>query len=182
MNLSYTIITDISQVDFDDLYERSKDAIDASWPESSTMTDEEKKNGYILCITSGLNNEWPGLNVHGPNDVYVAMKITDLDTGKDLSCTAGFVLEGGIFDGRHSLTAPSENGSRNWLYSEQFRQVRSEFHAEIGVNKSLYRNIVAGSLHYRHILMRAGTHFEIVEDVESPLLGPNFRNVLVQFN
>jgi hypothetical protein len=181
MNLGYTIITDISEVDFDDLFERSKDAVDASWPAASTMTEEERKAGYIACITSGLNNEWPGLNDHGPNDRYVVMKITDLDTGIDMSCTAGFVLEGGIFDGRHTVTAPNSSGSRNWLYSDQFRQVRNAFHADIGVTKAIYRNIVADSLHYRHILMRSGIHFEIVEDIESPALGSGFRNVTVEY-
>ena len=181
MNLGYTIITDISEVDFDDLFERSKDAVDASWPAASTMTEEERKAGQIACITSRLNNEWPGLNVHGPNDRYVVMKITDLDTGTDMSCTAGFVLEGGIFDGRHTVTAPNSSGSRNWLYSEQFRQVRNAFHSDIGVTKAIYRNIAADTPHYRHILMRAGLHFDIVEDVESSTFGSGFRTVTVEY-
>ena len=181
MNLVTVTINDLSEVDFDDLFERSKDALAANWPTASVMTDEEKKAGYISCITSGFNNEWPGLNPHGPNDVYVGSKHVDLDTGLDMGLVAGFVLPDGTFDGRHSMSAPDANGSRNWLYSERFRELRNDWYASIGATKTLYRNIVANSMHYRHIKMRAGLHFEIIEDVESPTMGPNFRNVTVEY-
>lgn len=181
MNLVTITINDLSEVDFDDLYERSKDAIDANWPSISTMTDEEKKAGYVNAITSGLNNEWPGLNPHGPNDRYVVAKQVDLDTGTELGLVAGFVLPDGIFDGRHSMSSRDASGSRNWVFSEQFRQARSDWYASIGATKTLYRNIVADSMHYRHIKMRAGLHFEIIEDVESPTHGPHFRNVTVEY-
>ena len=95
MNLTYQIINDLSEIDFDDLYERSKDAIDANWPAGSTMTDAERKAAMIALIESGANNEWPGLNPHGPNDRYVMAKFVDLDTGKDLGFVSGFILEDG---------------------------------------------------------------------------------------
>lgn len=180
MNLSYTIISDLSEMDFDDLYERSRDAIDLNWPAQSTLTDDERKAAMVAVIQSGLNNEWPGLNAHSPADRYVAVRVIDLDTGKDMSFTSGFVLPDGTFDGRHTLTA-AYNGSRNWLYSEQLRLVRNDLHASLGVTKSLYRNIPANSIQHRHIRMRAGLHFEILEDVESSTAGPNFRNILVQY-
>jgi hypothetical protein len=43
MNLVTITINDLSEVDFDDLFERSKDALAANWPTASVMTDEEKK-------------------------------------------------------------------------------------------------------------------------------------------
>jgi hypothetical protein len=94
----------------------------------------------------------------------------------------GFILEDGTFDGRHFFTAADENGSRNYVYSEAFRQIRSEWNARLGITKTLYRNILANSTIHKSIRLRQNTgFFTILEDVESPL-GPNFRNVLVQFN
>ena len=180
MNLFTITITDLSEVDFDGLYEKAKDAIDASWPASSTMTDEERKQSMIAIITSGFNNEWPGLNPHGPNDVYVGSKHVDLDTGLDMGLVAGFVLPDGTFDGRHSMSAPDANGSRNWLYSERFRELRNDWYASIGVTKPLYRNIPADSVMHRSVRMRENAgHYTILEDVESL---PGFRNITIEFN
>ena len=180
MNLVTITITDLSEVDFDDLYEKARDAIDASWPASSRMTNEERKQAMIAIITSGLNNEWPGLNVHSPEDRYVAAKQVDLDTDTDVGLVAGFVLPDGTFDGRHSMSAPDENNSRNWLYSEQFRQALNDWYASIGVTKTLYRNIPADSVMHRSVRMRENAgHYTILEDVES-LSG--FRNITVEFN
>lgn len=183
MNLIQIDVHDLSEVDFDDLYERSKDTIDINWPADSSFTDAERKAHIIAIITSGFNNEWPGLNVHAPSDRYVASKTVDLDTGKDMQFVTGFILEDGTFDGRHFFTAADENGSRNYVYSEAFRQIRSEWNARLGVTKTLYRNILANSTIHKSIRLRQNTGiFIILEDVESPTLGPNFRNVLVQFN
>jgi hypothetical protein len=183
MNIVYTIINDLSEIDFDDLYERSRDAIDANWPTSSTMTDDERKAAMIALIESGINNEWPGLNAHGPDDRYVMAKVVDIDTGKDMGFVSGYVLTDGTLDGRHSLTAPDENGSRNYIYNEENKTARRNFHIEIGVNKSLYRNIPNNSIMHRMLRLRANAgNFEILEDVESPTHGPLFRNILIQLN
>lgn len=180
MNLVSIPINSLSELDFDDLYKRSKDAIDVSWPAVSQYGDEERKAIMIALIESGLNNEWPGLNPHGPNDTYVASKSVDLDTGKVMGLVAGFILEGGIFDGRHALSAADESGSRNYLYSEQFRQMRRERQTSLGITKTLYRNIPADSVWHKSIRNRqyAG-HYTILEDVES---SPGFRNIIVQYN
>ena len=180
MNLTYQIINDLSEIDFDDLYERSRDAIDVSWPAESPLMDSERKEIIRTMITSGLNNEWPGLNKHSPNDIYVVVKTIDSDTGNLMSLVCGFVLEGGIFDGRHSLSAADENGSRNYLYSDSLRQLRSELNQELQVDKYLYRNIPADSVMHRSVRMReVAGHYTILEDVESM---PGFRNITVQFN
>jgi hypothetical protein len=182
MNLVTITITDLSEVDFDGLYEKARDAIDASWPSSSNYTDEERKQAMIALITSGLNNEWPGLNSHGPEDTYVLAKQVDLDTNTDVGLVSGFVLPDGTFDGRHSMSAADENGSRNWLYSEQFRQARNDWYASIGVTKTLYRNIPANSIMHKSVRMRQNAgHYTILEDVESELL-PGFRNITIEFN
>lgn len=182
MNLVTITITDLSEVDFDGLYEKARDAIDASWPSSSNYTNEERKQAMIALITSGLNNEWPGLNMHGPEDIYVLAKQVDLDTNTDVGLVSGFVLSDGTFDGRHSMSAPDENGSRNWLYSEQFRQARNDWYASIGVTKTLYRNIPANSVMHKSVRMRENAgHYTILEDVESELM-PGFRNITIEFN
>lgn len=180
MNLVTVTINDLSEVDFDGLYEKAKDAINVSWPASSNYTDEERKQAMIAIITSGLNNEWPGLNVHSPQDRYIVAKQVDLDTNTDVGLVSGFILPDGTFDGRHSMSAPDENGSRNWLYSEQFRQSRNTWYESIGVTKTLYRNIPANSIMHKSVRMRENAgHYTILEDVESMV---GFRNITVQFN
>lgn len=183
MNIVYIQIQDLSEMDFDDLYERCKTAIDANWPEDSPLTSEERKANMLAIIESGMNNEWPGLNVHRPHDTYIAIKMVDLDTEKVMGFVSGYLTVEGIFDGRHSLIAPDDNGSRNWLYTEQSQIARKNFHTSIGVTRSLYRNIPANSIQHRILRSRtAAGVYELVEDIDSPTLGPKFRNILVQYN
>jgi hypothetical protein len=183
MITSYSLINDLSEIDFDDLYERSKDAVDANWPASSTMTNDERKAAMIALIESGINNEWPGMNPHGPNDRYILIKTTDIETGITMGMASGFILEDGTFDGRHSLAAPDENGSRNYIYTEENRAQRNALNIQIGVDKMLYRNIPANSIMHRILRQRENTgNYEILEDSESPTHGPLFRNILIQLN
>jgi hypothetical protein len=183
MNIVYTVINDLSEIDFDDLYERSKDAIDANWPAGSSLTNAERKAAMIALIESGANNEWPGLNPHGPNDRYVMAKFVDLDTGKDLGFVSGFILEDGTLDGRHLLTAPDENGSRNYVFNQENATAKNNFNIQIGVTKHLYRNIPANSIYHKTLRIAANAgNYELLEDVDSPTFGPNFRNILIQLN
>jgi hypothetical protein len=183
MNIAYIVINDLSELDFDDLYERSKDAIDASWPKTSSLTDAERKAAMIAIIQSGIDNEWPGLNPHGPHDRYTMVKMVDVATGKEMGFISGYVLSDGTMDGRHSLVAPDDNGSRNYLYSAENRPARDGYLTEIGVNKGLFRNITANSVFHKVLRSRANSGaFEIIEDVDSPALGPLFRNVKVLYD
>ena len=183
MNIAYIVINDLSELDFDDLYERSKDAVDASWPEISPLTDAERKAAMIAVIQSGIDNEWPGLNPHGPYDRYTMVKMVDVATGKEMGFISGYVLSDGTMDGRHSLVAPDDSGSRNYLYSAENRPARDGYLTEIGVNKGLFRNIPANSVFHKVLRSRANSGaFEIIEDVDSPMLGPDFRNVKVLYD
>jgi hypothetical protein len=183
MNITYIVINDLSELDFDDLYERSKDAVDASWPVGSTMTDAERKAAMIAIIQSGINNEWPGLNLHNQNDRYTMVKMVDVATGKEMGFISGYVLSDGTMDGRHSLVAPDDNGSRNYLYSAENRPARDGYLTEIGVNKGLFRNIPADSVFHKVLRSRANSGaFELLEDVDSPTLGPAFRNIKVLYD
>ena len=165
MNLVHSVITSLTEIDFDDLYERSKTAIDASWPSDSPFTDAERKQVFIDMMNSGFNNEWPGLNVHNEGDQYLAIKSTDTDTGKDMSLACGFIIDGDTHDGRHSFSAADENGSRNFYYTEQARLDRNRLYSELGITKLLYRNIPTDSVMHRFIRSRqyAG-HYQIIEE------------------
>lgn len=181
MNLVHTVINDLSEIDYDDLYERARDGLDASWPESSPWTDAERKENLLALIQSGLNNEWPGLNPHGPNDRYIVVKVVDEDTGKLMGLGTGFLLEGGIFDGRHSLSAADENGSRNYIYSPANQQARRDHRASLGITHMQLRNIPNQSIHHLMLRMRAANEtYEIVEDIETPGM-PMFRNLLLRY-
>jgi hypothetical protein len=183
MNIAYIVIHDLSEIDLDDLYERCRDAIDRDWPEVSPLTSEERKANMFAVIQSGIDNEWPGKNLHGPHDRYTMVKVVDLDTGITMGFLSGYLIEDGILDGRHSLTAPDENGSRNYLYSAENRPARDGYFREIGVNKALFRNIPANSVFHKVLRSRANSGaFEIIEDVDSPILGPDFRNVKVLYD
>ena len=100
-----------------------------------------------------------------------------------MGMASGFILEDGTFDGRHSLAAPDENGSRNYIYTEENRMQRNALNIQIGVDKMLYRNIPADSIMHRILRQRASTgNYEILEDVDSPTMGPLFRNVKLLLN
>jgi hypothetical protein len=183
MNIAYIQVHDLSEIDFDNLYERCRAAIDADWPEKSPLTSEERKENMRAIIESGMNNEWPGLNVHRPHDTYIVLKMLDLDTEKVMGFVSGYLIEGGIFDGRHSLISPDDNGSRNWLYTEQTQAAVKNRLDDFDVTKWLYRNIPANSIQHRILRNRAASGaYELIEDVDSPTLGPKFRNILVQYN
>ena len=183
MNIVSAVINDLSEVDFDDLYERSKDAIDANWPADSSFTDAERKAKCIEIITSGINNEWPGLNVHAPNDRYFMCAATDTDTGKVMGLVCGFIIDGDTHDGRHSFTAADENGSRNYLYTKQTIAQRNQFYRDNGIAKVLYRNIPTNSIMHRFIKYRANAgNYEVIEEIASPTLGPKFTNIKVLLN
>lgn len=165
MNIASVLIKDLSEVDFDDLYERSKGAIEASWPADSPYTDEERKAQCIAMINSGINDEWPGLNLHNPGDRYFMVKAVDTDTGKDMGLVCGFIIDGDTLDGRHSFTAADETGSRNYLYTEEVRAQRNQFYRDQGITKVLYRNIPTDSVMHRFIKMRANAgHYEVIEE------------------
>lgn len=183
MNIAYIVINDLSEIDFDDLYERCRADIDAHWPASSTLTSEERKTNMLAVIRSGINNEWPGLNIRNLNDRHIMSKTINLDTGKEMAFLSGYILSDNVtFDGRHSLTAPDENGSRSWLYENL--SARDTFLRSLGVSKALFRNIPTDSIMHRIIRRRAleSGGFEILEDADSSQLGSNFRNILVQYN
>lgn len=183
MNIVSAVINDLSEIDFDDLYERAKDAIDANWPASSPYTEEERKAKFIEVITSGINNEWPGMNPHSPNDRYFMCAGTDTDTGKVMGLVCGFIIDGDTHDGRHSFTAADENGSRNYLYAKQTIAQRNQFYRDNGIAKVLYRNIPTNSIMHRFIKSRANAgNYEVIEEIASPTLGPQFTNILVSLN
>lgn len=179
MNLVHSVITSLSEVDFDDLYERSRSAIDASWPADSPLTDAERKQVCVDMMNSGFNNEWPGLNIHNEGDQYIGIKSVDLDTGKDMSLACGYIIDGDTHDGRHSFSAADENGSRNFYYSEQARLDRNSLYSELGISKILYRNIPTNSVMHRFIKMRAGAgHYTVIEETVN---GP-VTNIKVELN
>lgn len=179
MNLVHSVITNLSQIDFDDLYERSKTAIDASWPTDSPFTDAERKQVFVDMMNSGFNNEWPGLNIHNEGDQYIGIKSVDLDTGKDMSLACGYIIDGDTHDGRHSFFAADENGSRNFYYSEQARLDRNSLYSELGISKILYRNIPTNSVMHRFVKMRAGAgHYTVIEETVN---GP-VTNIKVELN
>lgn len=179
MNLVSSVINDLSEIDFDGLFERAKDAVNASWPASSPMTDEEKKEAMRSIINSGVAGNYIGADDPGPDYVYHMAVTTDTDTGLVMSLVCGFISPDGTFDGRHSLTAADANGSRNWLYQEQNRLARIQGRTDHNITKALYRNIPEGSVFHRFIKMRAAAgHYEVVEDVESYT---GHRNITIRF-
>jgi hypothetical protein len=181
MNIVTTTINDLSEVDFDDLYERSRDAIDVNWPADSPLTDEERKAKIIEIITSGINNEWPGLNAHSPNDEYFMAKSVDTDTNKVMALVCGYIIDGDTHDGRHSLAAADENGSRNWLYSEQTRASQNQYQRDNGITKLLFRNIPTDSVMHKIIKRRANAgDYEVIEETLG--FGEGFTNIKVLLN
>lgn len=176
MNISFIKINNLSEVDFDDLYERSKDTIDVNWPSSSSFTDEQRKQIFIDLTNSAINGAWEGIDSVNPTDRFLLVKVVDTDTNTVLSLVSGFVSEDGTYDGKHSFSTKDSTGSRNYLYSEAHRIARNQFYIQEGITQVKYSNLPEDSNMYKFIKLRANAgNYDIVEDFEN---FPGYRTII----
>lgn len=180
MTITYSLINSLDDIDYDDLYERSKDVVELNWPADSPLQGNDIKNHIANMINSGLANEWPGLNPHSPHDRFVLFKSEEAETGLVVGLIAAYITPEGILDGRHSFSTPDSTGSRNFLYTAETVQNRDQFYRDLGVTQIKYNNIPADSSLYRLLKLRANAgYFTIVSDEEAM---PGFRTLITQPN
>lgn len=180
MNVVFTVINSLDEIDFDDVYERSKDVLELNWPKTSPIQGNDIKTRIVEMINSGVNNDWPGLNLHRPSDRYFMFKTVDTDTGLLLGVTCGYITEDGTFDGRHSFSTPDSTGSRNFLYTAATQVTRNQFYRDNGISKIKYNNIPSDSSLYRLIKFRENAgNYVIISDEE---VAAGVRTVVTQPN
>lgn len=177
MNIDHIIIHNLDEVDFDGIYAGSLDSIQKNWPADTSIQGEEIKTHVINMIQSALNNEWPGLNAHSPNDKHILFKHVDLDTNIDMGLISAYITPDGILDGRHSFSRVDSSGSRNYLYLPETVEKRNQFYRDIGISKIKY-NLPNDSHMYKFLKYKAGAgNYIIVEDTEHASF-PGFRTVI----
>lgn len=180
MNVVFTVINSFDEIDYDDLWERSYDAIENNWPENAPISKTEAKQHIKNMIQSGLDDEWPGLNPHAPGDNYVFIKYEDTDSGLLLGAFSGFITADGVLDGRHSFSTPDATGSRNYLYTQPVIEARHEVYRQLGITQVMHSSIPKDSVLYRFLKLRANAgNYTIVRDEE---VLPNFMTVVIQPN
>ena len=180
MSITYSIINSLDEIDFDDLYERSRDAIESNWPADSPIQGDDIKTHILNMIQSGINNEWPGLNPHSPTDRYVVFDNVESSTGKLVGLVCAYITEDGTLDGRHCFSTPDSSGSRNYIYTGENIEVRNDFYRELGGTKIKYNNIPVDSVLYKLLRLRSNAgYFTILSDEES---APGFRTMVTQIN
>lgn len=181
MSITHSIINSLDEIDFDDLYERSRDVVELNWPADSPIQGDDIKTHMINMIQSGINNEWPGLNPHSPTDRYIMFNSVESATGLLVGLVCAYITEDGTLDGRHSFSTPDSSGSRNYIYTLENVQVRNEFYRDIGVTKVKYNNIPANSNLYKLLRLRSNAgYFTILSDEETTM--PGFRTVVAEIN
>lgn len=179
MTYAYVTINSLSDLDYDDLYERSKDIVESNWPSISTVTAEEKKAIITGLIQSSIDGQWAGAGEVGADDRYLLFKIVNTDTDTAVGIVSGYITPDGTFDAKHSLSSP-DGGSRNYIYTEQNRLARDQYYRDNGITKIKYNNLPEESPLYKFLKLRAGSgYYTIVSDEEC---SPGFRTVVTQPN
>lgn len=164
MNVTYTVINSLDELDYDDLWERSKDAVQANWPDTPFDGSKER---IREIIESGINNDWPGKHAHNEDDTHVMFKSEDSDTGLLLGLICGFLTTDGTFSGSVAFSTRDSTGSRNYIYTPQAIAARNQIYAEIGITKIKYNTILKNSSYHRLLKLResSGT-YTIIEELD----------------
>lgn len=179
MNVVTSLINSLEEIDYEDLWERSKDAVQANWP-TDAGSFENAKEFLRDMILSALNNDWPGKHPHSPNDTYIMFKTEDADTGLLLGLSCGFLSPDGTLNGSQAFSTPDTTGSRNYIYAPETIENRNAFYREVGINKIQYTMIVKNSSYHRLLKLRQSTgNYTIISETE---MGDSYITVLTQLN
>lgn len=169
----YEEITSLADIDFDLLFQQSFDRLDANflWP-SPLVTYDQKKEYYYNQLTSAINGTW---ELKSPTEVF-KMYRTIVD-GQIAEFVAGYVDNGDTYGGRWYLTAPTPDGSRNWMYTPEAQAARKVFFTDNGLVNIKYYTFVNSDL-YRLVKMRATNGGITLLDEYPTVAGDNPHNLV----
>lgn len=171
--ITYTQVTDLSEVSFDNLFLSSYPLIDKNfiWPPFVT-TFEQKKQHYLKQLEQAAEGTWPLSNL----EEHVLMYVVDID-GQQVEFTCGYIEPDRCFRPHWFLTAPEANDSRNWLYTAANRNAKAAFYEEHNI-LSYKVSTYVGSDIYKLFKMREATgNFRILTE-EPTVTGPNVLNLV----
>ena len=168
MNIVHSLINGLDEIDYDDLWERSKDTIALNWPETSGFADMDAvKDNFRTIIESGLNNEWPGKHPHSPEDRFVLIRVRDTDAELDVGLCAGFITSNNTLESICTFSSPDSTGSRNYLYSQHGIESRNAIYRELGITYLKYVTILKNSNYHRWLKLRANAgNYTIVSELD----------------
>jgi hypothetical protein len=149
MSVEIVIVNNLDEIDFDALFEGSYPQIDDSfaWPGLTTL--EEKKLYYRSQLESAIAGTWVLTN---PNERLFMFK--GIYNGVVMEFVAGYVEQDNETLRVHwCLTRPNDNGSKNEIYIEPTRRVRTAFYNSNGLY--YYKTpTIKYSMFYRWVMYR----------------------------
>jgi hypothetical protein len=179
MNIVHTLINSLDEINFDDLWERSKDTVATNWPESGFSNLDDARDNFKAIIQSGLNNDSPGMHPHDPEDRFVLIRVRDTDTEIDIGIAFGFIKSNETFECICAFSSPDASGSRNYLYTPHGIESRNAIYRELGITYITYFMILKNSNFHRLLKLRARAgNYTIVSELDRG----EFVNVTTQPN
>lgn len=187
MTLAFEQVTSISDFNFDVLFDASFPGFDKNFPwhltfNGITPTHQQKKDFYLSQLTRGILDDSP---LKKENEQLLMFKVT-LD-GKEVMFKGGYIENDGITHRGHwFLTDTDADGSRKWMYTEEFDTAQRNFYAQFGIThhkvltyegSDLYRMMRSRTYYVqsRSLANRAEIINEKIDDTIPKIIGfPNF--------
>lgn len=159
MTIEFVEINSLDEIDYDYLFAESYSRMENTylWPHAYS-TLEQRKEYYYTRLVDASNGIWDTKN---EDDTFV-MVVTKLD-GAIVEFIAGFKDADGFLTFDWHLTAPDENGKRNWIYTPEAIQARKDFVVANGI-AGFKETTWVGSLQYKTVKMRAETGNFLLEE------------------
>lgn len=157
MSLTFQQVTSLGDFDFSTLFDASFPGFDNNFPWHLTFGGitpayEQKKEFYFNQLIQGLN----GISHLKKDDEHLLMFKVTLD-GKDVMFKGGYIENDGITHRGHwFLTDTDIDGSRKWMYTEEFDAAQRNFYAQFGITHHKVLTYVGSDL-YR--MMRSRTYY-----------------------
>lgn len=158
--ITYNNVTNLNNIDYDRLFQSSYPLIDNNfvWP-IFVSTFEQKKQYYYEQLVQAVDGSWA---IKSSED-RLLMYVVELD-GIQVEFSCGFIEQDRCFRPHWFLTAPDNNGSRNWLYTADNRNAKSAFYQSLNITSYKVSTYIGSDL-YKLFKMREATgNFQIISE------------------
>jgi hypothetical protein len=157
MTIQFQQVSSLAEFNFDVLFDASFPGFDKNFPWHLTFggitpTHQQKKDFYLTQLTLGISDNLP---LKKENEQLLMFKVT-LD-GKEVMFKGGYIENDGITHRGHwFLTDTDLDGSRKWMYTEEFDTAQRDFYAQSGITHYKALTYVGSDLHR---ILRSRTYY-----------------------